>query len=90
MWRTLYVFDESRYLEALRIVAETPNVILHDSFWNVDLLGYKIEIECRSEQALKTLKIYISNTEMTKTVYKTPGKRLVLSRFKALKIRGWT
>lgn len=63
MWRTLYVFDESRYLEALRIVAETPNVILHDSFWNVDLLGYKIEIECRSEQALKTLKIYISNTE---------------------------
>lgn len=63
MWRTLYVFDESRYFEALRIVAETPNVILHDSFWNVDLLGYKIEIECRSEQALKTLKIYISNTE---------------------------
>lgn len=63
MWRTLYVFDESRYFEALRIIAETPNVILHDSFWNVDLLGYKIEIECRSEQALKTLKIYISNTE---------------------------
>ena len=63
MWRTLYVFDESRYFEALRIIAETPHVILHDSFWNVDLLGYKIEIQCKSEQALKTLKIYISNTE---------------------------
>lgn len=63
MWRTLYVFDESRYFEALRIVAETPNVILYDSFWNADLLGYKIEIQCKSEQALKTLKIYISNTE---------------------------